>query len=72
MLLKCLPGVQDAIRRKRLPALYEEWLENTLETSRIRMIPQLRPRNVPRPAPRPVSEPERVNPEADILTEQTE
>ena len=65
-------GVQDAIRRKRLPALYEEWLENTLETSRIRMIPQLRPRNVHRPAPRPVSEPERVNPEADILTEQTE
>lgn len=70
--LEMFAGVQDAIRRKRLPALYEEWLENTLETSRIRMIPQLRPRNVPRPAPRPVSEPERVNPEADILTEQTE
>lgn len=70
--LEMFAGVQDAIRRKRLPVLYEEWLEKTLESSRIRMIPQLRPRNVPRPAPRPASEAERLNSEADILMEQTE
>lgn len=70
--LELFAYAQEALRRERLPALYDAWLEKAVKGSHIRMVSQLQPRNVPRPAPRPVPEPERENEEANTLFRQDE
>ena len=63
--LELFAYAQEALRRERLPALYDVWLEKAVEGSHIRMGSQLQPRNVPRPAPRPVPEFERKDDRED-------
>lgn len=70
--LEMFAYAQDALRRDRLPALYDTWLEAAVKGARIRMVPQLQPRNVPRPAPRPVPDFERVNENENALLGQDE